>query len=402
MNTYNALDLFSGCGGLSHGLSMAGLRVLAANDIWEPAARTYVRNHPSTRFILGDITCEKVRDRIALAFRGQRCDVIAGGPPCQAYSLAGARNVDDRRGRLFEDYVELVRRLKPRVLVMENVKGILTMEHDRPALSPAEHARLSRFRKLEQARAALLLRRKQSKNTDKVRFDPEDADRLEAVKRELADAAALRAGLREKVTDQIVRSFKGIGYQVEFRTLNAADYGVPQKRERVIFIGTRQQIPMVFPTPTHRKIAPGEPSPQDSALAPWRTVRQAIDDLKEAPEDVRASHVFARHRKEFIRRIHRTPVGSTVFGGYSDAWYRSPPDEPARTVKENHGGVLVHYQQDRVMTPRELARLQSFPDDFLFEGAKTLVLKQIGNAVPPLLGKAIGHALLQMLPTLRP
>ncbi len=395
MQKHNALDLFSGCGGFSQGLEMAGFRMVAANDIWAPAAQTYARNHPQTEFVLGDITREDVRDRIVRAFKDKPCDLITGGPPCQAYSMSGARNVDDQRGRLFEDYVEIVRRLQPYVFVMENVKGILTMEHDRPDLTPAEQRKLSRVKKLERERAALLLKRKQSKNTDQILFLPRDADRLESVKRELADRAALRAGLREKVTDKIVRRFKEIGYRVEFRTLNAADYGVPQKRERVIFIGTRTDVPIAFPSPTHH---PGRPDPSGSASRPWVTVRQAIDDLRHAPENAAWSHVYSRHAPEFVRRLRKTPVGSSVFGGYSDAWYRNPPDEPSRTVKENHGGVFVHYEEDRVMTPRELARLQSFPDDFLFESSKSMALKQIGNAVPPLLGKAIGKAVLEMLP----
>ncbi len=379
---------------------MAGFRVVAANDIWAPAAQTFIRNHPKTQFVLGDITDENVRDQIVGAFENIPCDLITGGPPCQAYSLAGARNVDDKRGHLFEDYVEIVRRLRPKAFVMENVKGILTMEHDRRDLSPVERKRLSKVKALEQERRALLLQRKQSKNTDKIAFSDENQDRLETVKREWLAASAFRAGLREKVTTKIVRRFKEIGYHVEFRTLNAADFGVPQKRERVIFIGTRKNIPIAFPKPTHQPPHRDGHALFGPALPPWITVRQAIDDLKQAPENLEWSHIYTHHRKDFIRRLHDTPVGGSVFAGFSDAWYRCPPDEPSRTVKENHGGVFVHYQEDRVMTPRELARLQSFPDHFRFESSKTMVLKQIGNAVPPLLGKAIGQAVLRMLPQL--
>src|SRR5690606_4971802 len=92
-----------------------------------------------------------------------------------------------------------------------------------------------------------------------------------------------------------------------------------------------------------------------------------------------------------------TPVGASVYGGFSAAWFRQPPSEPARTVKENHGGVFVHYALPRVMTPRELARLQSFPDNFRFHGSTSKVLVQIGNAVPPLLGKAVATSVHEML-----
>lgn len=390
MKTHRALDLFSGCGGLSLGLAQAGFRVVAANDVWAPAGATYRRNHPRTGFILGDITDPAVRDRIVQAFAKRPCDVVAGGPPCQAYSLSGARDVDDRRGHLFEDYVEMVRRLRPQAFVMENVKGILTMAHDRADLPPAARRKLVRFKARERERAALLLKRKRARNTDRVVFTRRDAARLRALQRDRTGRARLPPGAREKVTDKIVRRFAEIGYRVEFRTLNAADYGVPQKRERVIFIGTRLPGAIRFPAPTHA----GAPA---AGRAPWTTVRQAIADLRDVPDDAGWSHVRTRHRAAFVRRLRATPVGRGVYGGYSDAWYRNPPDEPARTVKENHGGVLVHYAADRVMTPRELARLQSFPDGFRFAGSKSLVLKQIGNAVPPRLGRAIGQALRRML-----
>ncbi|MDP8235147.1 MAG: DNA cytosine methyltransferase [Candidatus Erginobacter occultus] len=395
---YNVLDLFAGCGGLSSGLVRAGFRVVAANDVWEPAAETYRLNHPGTAFILGDITGKAVRDRICREFERVPCDVIAGGPPCQAYSMAGARSVDDARGHLFGDYVEIVERLRPAIFIMENVKGILTMMHDREVLSAGESAELERVKCLEAERAALMLKRKQAANTGRVVFSKADQSRLDAVKQELRRSAGRLKILREPVTSKIVRRFNGIGYRVEFRTLNAADYGVPQKRERVFFIGTDRNVPIEFPLPTHcPPEASGELPLFSSSRLPWRTVRSAIDDLKQHPEDQAWSHVFPRHKSDFVAKIHKTKIGTTIYKGYSDAWYRNPPDDPARTVKENHGGVLVHYELDRVMTPRELARLQSFPDNFNFRGSKSLVLKQIGNAVPPLLGEAVGRALLKML-----
>ena len=99
------------------------------------------------------------------------------------------------------------------------------------------------------------------------------------------------------------------------------------------------------------------------------------------------------HRWTRRRKIKKTPVGKTVYGGFSDAYYRCPPNEPSRTVKENHGGVFIHYEKDRFMTPRELARLQSFKDKFIFEGTKSQILVQIGNAVPPRLGYEIATSI---------
>lgn len=392
------LDLFAGCGGLSHGFQQAGFDIVAANDILKEAAQTHILNHPDSRFFLGDIRDETVRSAIVAHGQSVGVDVIVGGPPCQAYSLAGKRDVNDDRGRLFEDYVGMVDALRPKVFVMENVKGILSIQHDRENLTEAEQAEMDQYRHLEEERDALLLRRKQAANTDRFTFDLRDHVRLEDVKQALRRLEPARARLRERVTEQITRRFSEIGYRVEFQLLNAADYGVPQRRERVVFIGTRLDIPIVFPAPTH-----ADPSKVQNLLRqnlkPWVTTAEAIEDLVCVDEDTAWSHEFTAHKPEFLERLEETPVGGNVYAGYSDAWYRQPPNEPSRTVKENHGGVFVHYAQARVMTPRELARLQSFPDDFRFAGKKSKVLVQIGNAVPPGLGQAIGEAVLQMLHT---
>ena len=114
-------------------------------------------------------------------------------------------------------------------------------------------------------------------------------------------------------------------------------------------------------------------------------------------EDPSINHVFTSHGKEFLEKIKKTPIGKNVFGNYSDAFFRCPPNEPSRTVKENHGGVFIHYSQNRVMTPRELARLQSFPDDYIFKGSKSSILKQIGNAVPVKLAEAIANSVKEMM-----
>jgi site-specific DNA-cytosine methylase len=391
------LDLFAGCGGLSYGFEMAGFEVVAANDLFPEAAATHQANHPSSRFFLGSITDSSVQDAIVAHIEKVGCDVIVGGPPCQAYSVAGRRDVDDERGHLFEQYVEMVRRIRPKFFVMENVKGILSMQHDRPELSERDRRRLAEIKLLEARQQELRLLRKRAANT--IRFSFTDADA-----RELLEAASrlreLRKGLgslREKVVDKIVREFASIGYRVEFRLLNAADFGVPQRRERVVFIGSRDGGEIRFPEPTHVERTAGVIGIFDGDRKPWVTTAEAIGDLIDRPEQPEWNHEFTRHSAEFAKRLQETMVGTSVYGGYADAWYRQPPDEPARTVKENHGGVFVHYDLPRVMTPRELARLQSFPDEFRFVGPKSKVLVQIGNAVPPLLGKAVAEAIKPML-----
>jgi DNA (cytosine-5)-methyltransferase 1 len=390
------LDLFAGCGGLSYGLEMAGFEVVAGNDISEAAAESHRLNHPRSRFFLGSITDPGLRSEIIDYARAKDVDIVVGGPPCQAYSLAGKRDVDDARGHLFEDYVAVVDAVRPKFFVMENVKGLLSMKHDRTDLSAAERRKLERIKELEKEQIRLRKQRKQNKNTDRIAFSDADASRLEAVNEELAQLRLKTAALRESVPERIVSGLQEIGYRVEYRVLNAADYGVPQRRERVIFIGTRLDVPIEFPAPTHRERSDAT-SLFDEALLPWVTTQDAIGDLEDAPEDAEWSHEFTRHKPDFVERLAQTPVGGSVYEGFSDAWYRQPPDEPSRTVKENHGGVFVHYRHPRVLTPRELARLQSFPDSFRFAGPKSKVLVQIGNAVPPLLGKAIGGALQRMI-----
>lgn len=315
--TPNVLDLFCGCGGLSKGFEQAGFNIIAANDIWEDALKTYKLNHPNTTTILGDITNLDIKNEIIKI--APQVDVIVGGPPCQAYSLAGLRDENDPRGHLFKDYLFLVSKLSPKIVVMENVKGILTMKQQ-----------------------------------------------------------------GQRVIDQIIQGLANLGYTTQYKTLNAANYGAPQTRERVIFIATRENIPIEFPAPTH-------------TTQTYVSVEQALTKYIGLAEDEKLHHIFSKHRPGFITKIANTAPGKNVIGSYSDAYFRPHRDQPSRTVKENHGSVFIHYSLDRVMTPRELAALQTFEDSFLFEGPKTSVLKQIGNAVPPILAKAIGESVLKML-----
>lgn len=349
---HTVLELFSGCGGMSEGFRMAGLDVVCASDNWDVAAETYRRNHPDTHFVLGDIRDQTTKAKIVESFGEKECKIVAGGVPCQAYSLAGKRDPNDPRGHLYEDFLALVAMLNPKIVLIENVPGITSMIHPRAP------------------------------------YWDTDAAWLKTVEPGSYGASLLDAVVNEDVAWKIVRRLGELGYCVEYRVLNAADFGAPQARRRVIFQGVRNDIPLApaYPEPTH---GPG--------LIPWVTVGEAIGDLADRPEDRAWSHVFTTHNDAHLERIRNTPVGSSLYKNYSDAYYRQPPDRPARTVKEHHGEVFIHYGRDRLMTPRELARLQTFPDDYMFCGPKGKVLVQIGNAVPPLLAKAVGKRLREML-----
>ena len=385
------IDLFSGCGGLNEGFKKAGFKTSVSNDIWKPAGDTFKRNNKNSNFIFGDITNSKVRNEIIKL--GQNSDVIIGGPPCQAYSLAGSRNVDDPRGRLFEDYFKIVKAIKPKYFVMENVKGLLSMEHDKTRLKENEKKKLKQIKILENKKNELLLKRKQSKNTSKIKFSRFDEDKLQEIKEILTEQKQITSSLRIKVTETIKKRFLNLGYEVQIKLLNGADYGVPQKRQRVIILGGLEGYPISFPSPLYSQKIKNV----SSVLPAWLTVKQAIDDLKNLPENIKFNHIFTKCGKDFQKKINKTPIGKTVYGGFSDAYFRCPPNEPSRTVKENHGGVFLHYEKNRFMTPRELARLQSFEDNFIFEGSKSQILVQIGNAVPPKLGYNIANALKEFL-----
>lgn len=156
-------------------------------------------------------------------------------------------------------------------------------------------------------------------------------------------------------------------------------YYTPQKRERVIFIGNRKGLQNYHPKPILQS-------------SQYITTGTAIADLMEMPENKELNHVPTKHRPDMAQRMLELPEGQSLYKGYSDAWKKCPWNEASCTIKENHGGVNIHPKLPRVLTAREMARLQSFPDDFIFEGPKNKQLVQIGNAVPPLLGKAIGLA----------
>ena len=396
MQKPTVIDLFSGCGGLNEGFKRADFKTLVSNDIWAPAKDTFEKNNTTTDFVLGDITKKDIRDKIISL--GKNADVIIGGPPCQAYSMAGARDVDDPRGRLFEDYVRIVKEIRPKYFVMENVMGLISMEHDRPNLNLKDQKKLDEIKNLEKKKSEFLLKRKQSKNTKKIKFYESDEIKLEEIKEKLKKKKLMTSTLRAKVTETIKKRFAKLGYDVQIQVLNAANYGVPQKRQRVIVIGGLEGNPIKFPEPSYQEKTNGKNYELfKSNLTNWVTVKEAIGDLKNKAENIAFNHIFTKSGKDFQKKINKTPVGKTVYGGFSDAYFRCRPDEPSRTVKENHGGVFLHYEKNRFMTPRELGRLQSFDDKFIFKGSKSQILVQIGNAVPPKLGYQIAMSIKEQL-----
>ena len=392
----NCFELFAGCGGLGYGFHKEGFNIVVANELESNIALTYQHNFPETNVLVGDITKKEMKAKVYKNFENKHCDVILGGPPCVAYSMSGHRNSRDPRGQLFKDYVEFVENLKPKVFVMENVKGILTILHDKPNLNADEKKLADEYYALEEEKLKLEAIKKQLSVKNKKptsipvvrnkRLMKEVKSKIKKMKKDIPK-------FRMKATDIISNTMKDLGYNVQMKLLNSANYGVPQKRERVIFVGVRNDINKKFqyPVETHNKDG------TDGKLK-WISVREAIDDLKDLPEDAdKLQQIYTQHRQPFIEKIKNTEIGTSVLKKYSEAFYRCYPDRPSNTVKENHGGVFVHYEKNRVMTPRELARLQSFPDDFVFKGTKSSMLIQLGNAVPCGLANAIAKEVKKIL-----
>lgn len=349
----NAIDLFAGAGGLSKGFMQAGFDIIVGVDFDEAALRTFALNHNGAVALKADLSKKESFDEInAIAEKMRKTvDVIIAGPPCQGFSLTGPRNFDDERNKLYLAVFEAVHHFMPKGFIIENVPGM----------------------------------------------------------------ANLYGG---QIRNEILRRFTALGYNVESNILCAADFGVPQMRKRLIFMGIRNDIGYpVFPTPSFDE-------------EHYRTCRDALSDLPSrinelgSEEDSYTSepkteyqrlmrgdcnilynHVATKHTKLVQDTIALVPEG----GNYKDlppgwgesrkfneAWTRYDGNKPSRTIDTGHRNHF-HYEYNRVPTIRENARLQSFPDNFVFLGTKTQQNRQVGNAVPPLLGEALGRALIKII-----
>lgn len=376
---YNVLDLFCGTGALSYGLEAHGLtlQTVGGIDLNAAAVKTASLNHPAANIVCGDI--EKISpDKLLSMCNVADIDVIVGGPPCQGFSsLRPSRGLDleDPRNSLYKQFLKYVQVLRPRIFLMENVVGLLTANEGR-------------------------------------------------------------------LVSQIIASFKRAGYECDWRVLNAANFGIPQKRERFFLVGVRTnlgaRVSPRFPVPTHRfsgKVIGTSKKDRyvtntESGLDPI-TVWDAISDLPSLKSgEVKASykrkpqseyqqarrdgapaklalHEAANHNAKMLEvirhagsNINALPEG-LVSSGYSSCYSRLSADEPSTTITVKFtspaSSKCIHPFDDRAITPREAARIQGFDDRFDFFGSKTEIASQIGNAVPPLFGRAFGPVLEQLL-----
>lgn len=348
MKQLNIMDLFAGVGGLTYGFSKnPAFKIIAANEIERDISKAYTLNHPDVAMLncdIGSIT----EDVLTQTLNGTSIDIIVGGPPCQSYSTLGKRQMDDR-ANLFLQYKRILSLIKPTAFVFENVVGILSMDGGR------------------------LFKNVQSE-------------------------------------------FEELGYSLKYKVLNAVDYGVPQLRERVILVGFLGENRFEYPEPTH-----------GDGLLPYVTLRDSIGDLprlasgesnntyaKDPDNDflrfVRASgcelteHSAPKNGAHLVKIMQTLKDGQSKDdlpeeirpkSGYGNTYAKLWWDKPSTTITRNFAcpssSRCIHPRDSRAMSIREGARLQSFPDDYIFFGSDGMKRLEIGNAVPPLLSVAIAN-----------
>ena len=336
----NAIDLFCGCGGLSLGFESAGFNVLLGIDSWKDAIDTFNFNHKNSKGICADLSEIKPHD-IAHYLGGKRIDIIIGGPPCQGFSVAGKRIIDDERNRLYKNFVIFTEYYKPQAILLENVPNILSIGN----------------------------------------------------------------GI---VRDSIIWDFTDLGYKVSYKVLMASDYGVPQNRRRAFFVGLKNGHEFVFPQKTVSQPITSfealsdlpEYSLADGSVYPSPPMSE-YQRLMRKKSQKAYNHQATEHSKRTKEIISLVPNG----GNYKNlppelqntrrvhiAWTRLDSTKPSFTIDTGHNHHF-HYKYNRVPTVRESARLQSFPDNFIFLGNKGSQLRQAGNAVPPILAEIIAKGI---------
>lgn len=379
---YSAIDLFSGAGGITLGLSQAGFDVLACADISSACELTHHRNFPRIPFIREDISSlppKALAKQVGLR-RGE-LDLLIGGPPCQGFSILGRRDVDDPRNDLFLKFFRVAEELRPKVVVIENVPGLATL-----------------------------------------------------------DGGAMLETISQK--------FKRCGYNATCVELISAQYGVPQLRWRMFFIGWRRDLGIHaagFPAPTHGRRAIGELVPNRTIskedLAGFLTIHDAISDLPQIESGMEVTRYTGKPQTAFQKEM-RKGLRDELYNHYSarlselnlkrlkclrpgEDWRSLPrqllPEGMKRALLKDHtrryrrmtwdgvarsiitrfrdpkSGEYTHPDQHRTISIREAARIQSFPDYFEFMGSISDQYDQVGNAVPPLLAKAVGLEIIKAL-----
>jgi DNA (cytosine-5)-methyltransferase 1 len=338
------IDLFSGCGGLSCGLEMAGHKCLLGVDVNKEAITSFAANNSEAAVYLGDIKKLSEKKLNALLV-GRKVDMVVGGPPCQGFSTVGRGEVEDIRNQLFKEFVRIVKLTQPRIILFENVTGLVAKKN-------------------------------------------------------------------QHIMKQIFQYFERLGYNMDARILSAEEFGVPEKRRRTIIMGVRNGE-CLFPTASHGV----------RAKKNLKTVSEALKNLKARDgriynHDVKMAQVKKTEDRERLKFI---PAGRGIRYQADEKkflpkklWFgidweklrekrfrqtrlqRLPLNEPSPTILTARTSYY-HPIESRYLTPREAAACQSFPNDFIFHGSQTAIFRQVGNAVPPVLAKAIGESIKKIV-----
>ena len=350
---YNGIDIFSGAGGLSIGAEMAGISMKCAVEINKSAAETYQYNHPETKVICNDI--RKI-SKDELLDHDEDVFIIIGGPPCQGFSMSNSRsrNMDNPNNQLFKEFVRLVDELRPKWFLFENVWGITNIE-----------------------------------NGD--------------------------------VMEMIASLFVDLGYKVDKDVLCASSFGVPQNRERFFMVGNRIGVNFEFPAPSKNRISVwdaikdlpilnnGDQVNECDYIIPYEEATEyaqlmRIKSQKATQNLVSRNADYVIERYKYIRPGHNwRDIPDELMGNYADKsrchsgiYKRLNPDEPSVVISNYRKSMLIHPYQHRGLSVREAARIQSFPDSFHFCGPISHIQQQIGNAVPPLLAKAVIDQIIKL------
>ena len=351
---FRMLDLFCGAGGLSWGFHMnPHFKTAVSLDFDAKAADTFKRNMPETKVIVGDITNNKTKDLLVSLAKENKVNMLIGGPPCQGYSMKGKKmGLKDPRNFLFREYFKLVEKIQPQIFIIENVKGLLLSSNG-------------------------------------------------------------------WFKDEIIQTIKSLGYSVSFGILNASDFGVPQARERTIFIGSRcGTIPLPEPQTIQKttvKDAIGDLSYLESGEGKFEqkyTTEATSDYQRKMRKGCTKlyNHLASNHKQIAIDKLKMIPpekgkdfLPEKMHGHqkFKTTWGRLRWNDVSPTIDTrfdaSSNGTNNHPYLNRAITPREAARIQSFNDSFIFYGSKVDIRKQIGNAVPPLLAKAIADQISSYL-----
>lgn len=340
-NKPTVMDLFCGIGGFSKGFEMAGFNIVLGIDIWDVAIETFQKNHENTNVMHADLT--KIDDSFFEKYQG-KIDVIIAGPPCQGFSMCGKRDINDSRNSLFYEVIRVVNIIKPKVVIIENVVGLLSMKDI---------------------------------NGNYIKQD-------------------------------IITNLNKVGYDVKYDVLDASNYGVPQKRKRVFFIAYNiGNINMPKKSNNIVTVSEALSNIPDTNENFYHEPTNDFQILMADGEKKIYNHVAMKHNKNVLRRIKNVPQGGNwkdippkyynVGGTHSNNYRRLDPNKPSITIKHAIKSMIIHPEFDRVITAREVARLQSIPDSFILMGNKTEQHQELANAVPPLLGYSIGKEIFKYL-----